>query len=581
MSETYMYDAGKEAAKKTLADEFRKCVKSLTPAESWFIQALLNDEINHDEYDESNNDDGGNTVDAVDLNKSTGKQVQYLTKAASKLSDEKLFSTSVTLQQPKDQPPLPIIEIPEAQQKLPTGSSKARRPSNLGLWKAYEDGVHPHQLKRLGSKHNNSRHSSAGISFTSGASSDVINNKSASVQRSDDSTNVEILQLNDGDDALNDDDSENRIVPTRVDPNDDGSSWDSQDDADHRKFDAWEVMKDEYAKEFGFDFVSPVPASDTYTVDNIPNSFQIFGTSADDTLAQPHVMSPPMMDALMNFLPESIIGQNYWLRYSLIRDGASIETLQRYVRATECTIMAIETRTGEVFGSFTSHPWHKQYGFFGSTPAFVWKMRHSRRTKCNSLFDQAQLESELDVYMALEGCKNHIQVCHHDAIGVGGDDRSDGAADGDANSHGFAFYLNSDLSRGTTSRSMTFHSPSLCGNDGNQSQVFDVAGLEVWSLTPCFSVAEAEKLEMTKFFIEESIRNLSNPRTPYTSERSISNFSSEEFDPRKFYQRVGHDAESQARRDRWEYMNTMHTVAGQQTSSKDFGSASPRFGYGN
>ena len=47
MSDVSLNDAEKEAARKTLADEFRKCVKSLTPAESWFIQALLNDEIDH------------------------------------------------------------------------------------------------------------------------------------------------------------------------------------------------------------------------------------------------------------------------------------------------------------------------------------------------------------------------------------------------------------------------------------------------------------------------------------------------------------------------------------------------------
>jgi hypothetical protein len=216
------------------------------------------------------------------------------------------------------------------------------------------------------------------------------------------------------------------------------------------------------------------------------------------------------------------------------------------------------------------------------------------------LFDQAQLESEIDVHMALEGCKNRIQVCHHDAIGVGGDDEHshnniadtstctenlpDDKNDSGHPRYGFAFYLNADLSRGTTSPSLTFHSPSLCGSDGHQSQVFDIAGLEVWSLTPCFTVMEAEKLEMTKFFIEESIRNLSVPRTPYNSERSHSNFSSDDLDPRKFYQRVGHDAESQARRDRWEYLNTMHTVAGQQqssSSSKGLGARSPRFGYGD
>jgi TLD len=278
------------------------------------------------------------------------------------------------------------------------------------------------------------------------------------------------------------------------------------------------------------------------------------------------------MDALMNFLPDSIVGQNFWLRFSLIRDGASLDTLKRYVRAAEFTIIAIETRKGEVFGSFTSSPWHSNYGFFGSKPAFVWKMRHSRRTKCTSLFDQAQLESEIDVYMEQGGPNTQTQVCRHDMIAVGGDedlliDIIDSASLRDvAERSGFAFCLGSDLLRGTTSRGQTFHNPSLCGI-GNTTEIFDVAGLEVWSLSPCFSVAAAEKLEMTKFFFEESVRN---------STRSASTFSGDDFDQEKFYQRVGHDSDGQARRARWEYMNTMNTVA--QGSNSGFGS-SPRFGY--
>jgi TLD len=587
--------AAKEAAKMTLTNEFRKRVSSLTPAESWFIQALLNDEVIHLVSETASNDasavESGDlgTVNAVDWNT---KQIAYMTDAAKKLSDENLFSTTASIISHAI-PPLTMIEIQQPQQKQQTLSSqpvitKARRPSNLDLWKAYTDGVHPQQLKRRGSRTiigTASLHGS--IAESSVAQNLVPENvrKSAPIQQlhttqyqqsidSNESTNIDMVKVND------DSDSEQIMFPVR-EQEEDGSSWDSQDDADHRTFDAWEVLRDEYATEFGFNFTTHETTDVAHQVEDIPNSFQILGTSAEDTSVQPHVMSPPMMDAIMNFLPESILGQNYWLRYSLVRDGASLDTLKRYVRATECTIIAIETRHGEVFGSFTSHPWHNQYGYYGSTPAFVWKMRHSRQTRCVSLFDQAQLESEIDVYMALDGSNGLIQTCTHTALGLGGDTDPVELSQTDTATRptGFAFYLNSDLSRGTTSCSTTFHNPSLCGRDGNQSHIFDVAGIEVWSLTPCFTVAEAERLEMTKFFIEASIRNLSvSPRTPYNSDRSISNFSGDDFDPRKFYQRVGHDEDSQARRDRWEYMNTMQQRAGQQSTNSGL-DASPRFGY--
>jgi TLD len=551
-----MGELSKAEAKQSLADALRKCMKSLTPAESFFLQALLDD---HGAVVEDGDDSSAvNTVDAVDLNK---KQTLYLTRAASRLADDTLFvkdNDAVS-------PPLSTVEV-----KVPP---KARRPSNLGLWKAYQDGVHPNQLVRRSSRSGLSNsHYSSRIS-----TSDMLAMKDA----------VEELQQSENDGLPTNEKVADIEVASdteiRAEKNDDGSSWDSQEDADHLKFDAWEVLRDEYASDFGFNFTSP-PSKNTTSgnaVDDLPNYFQILGTSALDITIQPHVMSPPMMDALMSFLPDSIIGQNFWLRFSLIRDGASLDTMKRYVRAAECTILAIETRNGDVFGSFTSSPWHNHHGFFGSAPAFVWKMRHSRRTKCISLFDQAQLESEIDVYLAQGGRGVHTQVCRHDMIAVGGDENLIvNLADFNsirevADKSGFAFCLDSDLLRGTTSRSQTFHNPSLCG-PGNKSEVFEVAGLEVWSLTPCFSVEAAEKLEMTKFFIEESVRNLAVPRTPYNSIRSASNFTNDDLDQEKFYQRVGHDSDGQARRARWEYVNTMQTVGEQ--SNRGF-SASPRFGY--
>ena len=180
-------------------------------------------------------------------------------------------------------------------------------------------------------------------------------------------------------------------------------------------------MKDEYARDFGFDYSTRGASVDSVlNNEDTGNVFKILGTSADDPSVQPHVLSPPLMDALASFLPDGATGENFWLRYSLVRDGASLDTMRSYVRGAHYTIIAIETPKGEVFGSFTSSPWRNNFGYFGSHPSFVWKMRRNRRQKCSSLFEQAKLESEVDVYMSTHR-KELVQVCRHEQLAVGGD----------------------------------------------------------------------------------------------------------------------------------------------------------------
>merc|ERR1712157_578819 len=123
-----------------------------------------------------------------------------------------------------------------------------------------------------------------------------------------------------------------------------------------------EVLKDEYASDFGFTFynqattVGDKGAAGLFMHDQEVDvrHFQIIGTDVEDKSAMPHVLSPPLMESLLNFVPEALVETNFWLKYSLVRDGASLHTLKRYVRAAEHTIIAIETTQGNVFGSFNS-----------------------------------------------------------------------------------------------------------------------------------------------------------------------------------------------------------------------------------
>ena len=347
----------------------------------------------------------------------------------------------------------------------------------------------------------------------------------------------------------------------------DGSSWDEKEHNDH--FNSWEVLKDEYAEDFGLDFGEKIVSVDDILSGEDKNSFLVLGTSADDESAQPHVLSPPMMDTLMFSLPQSLHSTNYWLKYSLVRDGASMETLIRYCRASPATLLAIETPRGEVFGSFTSSPWSIHPSYYGNAPSFVWKMQHSRRTPCSSLFDQAQLESKVAIY-PISGAHELVQVCRHDSLAVGGG-ASNGTAAASDKLDGFAFCLDSDLLRGTTGPCSSFESPSLCGSSPDEIHVFEVANVEIWTLTSCRDIPSAERLEMTQFFRTESSKRKSS------SQSSSPQFSSNDLLQEKFYQRVGQDVESEERRQRWEYANMM---GGDVTSPSSRGlGASPRFGH--
>lgn len=67
------------------------------------------------------------------------------------------------------------------------------------------------------------------------------------------------------------------------------------------------MIKDEYAADFGFNVATdnenqilPVNSDDTRGM------FKILGTSAQDAAAIPHVLSPPLMESLLNFVPERL-----------------------------------------------------------------------------------------------------------------------------------------------------------------------------------------------------------------------------------------------------------------------------------
>jgi hypothetical protein len=244
--------------------------------------------------------------------------------------------------------------------------------------------------------------------------------------------------------------------------------------------------------------------------------FAILGTSAHDTDCHPHVLSPPMMERLHRALPNTRQGENYWLRYSLVRDGASRHSfLDIAKKCSPLAILAVETVDGEVFGAFTCEAWHREAESYGHGPSFLWRYRHNRHDKTWSVLDQATLEGELDVYPLVAGSRAEVQLCTKTTFGIAGVRETytpartlgDGTVVG-KDEWGFGLRMTGDLMlEGTSSPCYPFQSPSLSRIHADGSP-FEIVNIELWTMTPCLDVEEAERLERKHLFLREHLRPL-------------------------------------------------------------------------
>jgi hypothetical protein len=460
---------------------------------------------------------------------------------------------------------------------------KRRRNSNshIGQWRAHEIGI-LHKALRKGSslfQKRSSRVKSSDVAkgttqtdISPLGSGGVPNSKVISLGDKD-QTNVSVVSSESLIGAGSSARTDLSQCQSKAD-GDDGSisSTSSWGDNPVEHYDSWQLLNDEYADDYGFGYQPDLGSLD----EGSRRSFEILGTSADDVSASPHVLSPPLMESLLSFVPESLSCENWWLKYSLVRDGASLETLRNYTKAAQNTVIAIQTTSGCVFGCFTGSPWRIDHGYFGSGEAFVWRMRYNKFLKCVSLYDQGTMESIVDVY-PFSGLNKSVQLCHQDFLAVGGGEVESALVhDDDLLKHilksgqkqelGFAIALHGDLQRGTSSPSSTFCNPKLTGEEDG---IFEIANLEVWTLTPCTTVQDAEQLEMRKYFLHEklnrsnvsslsSMGSTESPTSPYTSQRA-------------FYHRLGEDGDEQLR-DRWNLASIQSESALNTLSGK-----SPRF----
>jgi len=186
-----------------------------------------------------------------------------------------------------------------------------------------------------------------------------------------------------------------------------------------------------------------------------------------------HALSQSLMRNLQKHLPYGKRGDSFWLQYSLIRDGASLDSLLKMVHKDAsqtsshiCSILAVETLDGEVFGAFLTQTWRRSHKeWYGGGQSFLWTTAESGSKK----------SKKLRVFpYSFEN--SYVQLCDRDRLVVGGGD-------------GFGLALESDLLQGSSCPCTTFGSPSLSKIHSDGS-TFEVRNVEVWTLTPCLSVIE-------------------------------------------------------------------------------------------
>ena len=167
------------------------------------------------------------------------------------------------------------------------------------------------------------------------------------------------------------------------------------------------------------------------------------GAIESDVLAEARY-GPKLVPKIEAFLPMRLRGYDWTMLYSLAQHGSSLQTLMRKTRGQRSTLVVVETCKGEIFGGFATTAWTSSTSYYGSGESFVFTTVPAFEVfnwkKTNSMFMFSNNESI--------------------AMGGGG---------------GFAWFLNEDLSQGSTASCETFGNRPLA-----TEHHFDVANVEVW-----------------------------------------------------------------------------------------------------
>lgn len=237
---------------------------------------------------------------------------------------------------------------------------------------------------------------------------------------------------------------------------------------------------------------------DSFEIVLSDNSLRIIDTSVLDVTKGVSLLTQSLLESLLCFLPEELSRGKVWLNYSLLRDGASLQTLMQHVGSSSTNLMILQTLNGDVFGCYTSSPWKLESGYYGSGSSFVWRMKHKRSTSYSVGVETLKSEEKLQVFPN-SNADLSVQFCSGDKLGIGKARGPDNEIEilsfenkEDTDQLGFAIFLYDDLRHGSTSPSASFSSPRLINTEDG---AFEVYNLEVWSFA---NICRAEEEEMKR-----------------------------------------------------------------------------------
>ena len=119
------------------------------------------------------------------------------------------------------------------------------------------------------------------------------------------------------------------------------------------------------------------------------------------------------------------------------------------------------------------------------------------------MYDQILLERQIQVFPWSDENRNVQSLVNADdsplILGGGGAEPNTNSHNDDDNNdnEGLALAIDATLLRGTSDKCLTFHSPALV----KSTDVFDIANIEVWTLTPVENIDQAEQLELSRQFV--------------------------------------------------------------------------------
>lgn len=217
------------------------------------------------------------------------------------------------------------------------------------------------------------------------------------------------------------------------------------------------VNDDETPQEDNTDALAPLPAIKyrsqsarvSMQLEEEPALPELIGGTLTDILSRPKYATT-LVPKLEACLPSYHRGYDWKLLYSLGQHGCSLHTLLTKVQDEAPTLVVVETARGDVFGGFTTVAWHSATSYYGVGESFVFsnqpRFEFFRWSRWDTML---MLSNDQSIAMGGGYVRNDASVdCGSSKLTK---------VDGCTSSSGeFAWYMNSDLSCGTSGASTTF-----------------------------------------------------------------------------------------------------------------------------